>query len=404
MPVDDLPPAAGGVRTSPVWTPADEARLLRRLEQEVAVIAPLRHAVHADPHRSGEEGPTLELVLGWMPAGGLVRAVAGPGAVVRVGGTGPAVGARAELDALPLTEQTGLPWASGNPGTMHACGHDVHLAALTALARAVAAAGGPAPLVAILQPREEGYSSGARDVRDSAVLQDEEVKAVVGAHVQPILPRSTVSCTPGPVNASCDEFTVTVKGQGGHAAYPHLTSDPVLALCHVVIALQSVVSRRLDPLHGGVLSVTMLDGGTAPNVIPGQATARGTIRAMTRPARSTLHEGIREVSAAAARALGCQAEVVIDEGEPVLVNDDGLAKATRRRLRALGVTVDDTLRSAGSDDFSYFAEMMPGLMMFVGTGHDRETLHSPSFAPDDSAIADVARALLAGYLAAAGRL
>jgi amidohydrolase len=404
MPFDVAPPPAGEAGRLPTWTTADEARLLRQLELEVAAVVPLRHAVHQDPHPSSEEGPTLERVLGWMPAGGQVHAVAGQGAVVRVGGGGPSVAARAELDALRMTEETGLPWASRNPGVMHACGHDVHLAALAALACAVAAAGGPAPLVAILQPREEDYPSGARDVRDSGVLAAGEVAAVIGAHVQPTLPGGTVACTPGSVNASCDDFTVTVRGQGGHAAYPHRTSDPVLALCEVVTGLQSLVSRRIDPLHGGVLSVTMINGGTAPNVIPGWATARGTIRAMTGQARSVLHEGVRELSAAVAQAFGCQAEVRITEGEPVLVNDDDLAHATQRRLRELGVTVDDSLRSAGSDDFSYYSDMMPGLMIFVGTGHARETLHSPGFAPDDSVIGDVARALLAAYLAAASRL
>jgi amidohydrolase len=404
MPFDAVPPRAGEPARPATWTTPDEARLLRQLELELAAVAPLRHAVHEDPHCSGEEGPTLDLVLEWMPASGRVQPTAGQGAVVRVGGAGPSVAARAELDALPLTEQTGLAWTSRNPGVMHACGHDVHLAALVALARAVAAVGGPAPLVAVLQPREEGYPSGAKDVRDSAVLQAEEVTAVIGAHVQPILPRSTVACTPGSVNASADEFVITVKGQGGHAAYPHRTSDPALALCQVVVALQTLVSRRLNPLHGGVISVTMINGGTAPNVIPEQVTARGTIRAMTVLARSTLHEGLRELSAAVAQAFGCHAEVQIVAGEPVLVNDKDLARATQQRLRELGATVDDSLRSAGSDDFSYFSDMMPGLMMFVGTGNGQETLHSPSFAPDDSVIGDVARALLAAYLAAAARV
>ncbi|MGW6459497.1 M20 metallopeptidase family protein, partial [Streptomyces sp. NPDC055078] len=346
-------------------------------------------------------GPTRDRLLAALPSGAGARHVAGTGAVLRVGGQGPAVAVRAELDALAVTEATGLPWASEHPGAMHACGHDVHMAALVALARAVDGVGGPAPLLAVLQPREETYPSGALEIGESGILADEDCRAVIAAHVQPLLPTGTVACTEGAVNASSDEFTITMEGSGGHAAYPHQTTDPVVALAHTVVALQSVVSRSVDPMASVVLSVTTLSAGTAANVIPDAAVAVGTVRAMETGARRATLRRLTEVVELVARANGCVGRVTITGGEPVLENDEGIARAAAPLLRTLGADVDGTLRSAGSDDFSYFSERLPSLMMFVGTHGGTERLHSATFAPGDEHVGQVARALLAGYLAAA---
>jgi amidohydrolase len=376
--------------------------LHERLEVELPAAVRLRQQLHARPDRSGEERRTRDLVLSALPGGDHARPVADTGAVVRVGGPGAAVAVRAELDALPVTEATGLPWASQHPGLMHACGHDVHLAALVALARAVDGAGGPVPLLAVLQPREETYPSGARDVCQSGVLETEGACAAVAAHVQPLLPGGTVSCTPGAVNASSDEFVVTVSSTGGHAAYPHLTGDPVVALAHVVVALQTLISRGLDPMVPGVLSVTTLQAGTTTNVIPDVATARGTFRTMQEQARRGLLSRLATVVTLVAESHGCTAKVEVVEGEPVLVNDARIARDAAELLPRLGLRADDTLRSAGSDDFSYFSARLPSMMMFVGT-YDGGRLHTAGFAPGDEQVGLVARALLAGYLAAAGR-
>ena len=327
--------------------------------------------------------------------------VADTGAVLRIGGAGPAVAVRAELDALDVVEETGVAWASQRPGVMHACGHDVHLAALVALARSVDKADGPAPLVVVLQPREETYPSGAREVVEDGILDAEQCRAMIGAHLQPLLEVGHVACTPGVVNASSDEFTLTVRGDGGHAAYPHLTRDPVVALAHVVVTLQSLVSRVIDPMSSVVLSVTMLAAGTAANVVPGVAVARGTIRAMSSADRELLLERMPQVAQFVAQANACIAQVDITRGEPVLDNDEQLAAATVPWLQRLGLRPSVVLRTAGSDDFSYFCERMPSLMMFVGTRSGRERLHSSTFLPADERVRDVAHALLAGYLAAA---
>jgi len=375
-----------------------------RLQQYLAAELPdaikLRRQLHQNPQLSGDEGNTCEQVLAALPHPEQVLRVAGTGALLRVGGAGPAVAIRAELDALAVFETTGVPWASINIGVMHACGHDVHLAALVALARAVHKVGGPLPLLAVLQPREETYPSGALEISESGLLTQEQARATVAAHVQPLLPAGSVACTPGGVNASSDEFTITVRGSGGHAAYPHRAADPVIALAHIVVALQTLVSRGIDPMEQVVLSVTTLTAGSAANVIPDHAVARGTLRAMDGGIRRLMLSRLVEVVDLVARANGCIGGVEVTAGEPVLINDQHIARATATELQLLGLTVNDTLRSAGSDDFSYFSQQMPSLMMFVGTHGGDQQLHSSTFLPDDASVGDVARALLAGYLGA----
>jgi amidohydrolase len=383
--------------------------LRRRLDLELPEAVELRHELHRQPELSGQEAGTRDRVLAALPGGASARSVAKTGAVLRIGGTGPAVAVRAELDALAVPEASGTSsWASQHPGVMHACGHDVHLAALVALCRAVAAVGGPAPLLAVLQPREETYPSGARDICGSGVLRAEQAQITVGAHVQPLLPVGTVACTPGTVNASSDEFTIVVRGMGGHAAYPHLTHDPVLALAQVVVALQSLVSRRADPMRPVVISVTTLRAGAAANVVPDTATARGTVRAVDPDTRRGVLAQLPELVGLVARAHGCDATIEIADGEPALVNDSAIAAATAKVLANLGARVDDTLHSMGSDDFAHYSTIMPVLMMFVGVGAgvgDRnERLHSATFVPADERVGEVARALLAGYAAAASML
>jgi amidohydrolase len=370
------------------------------VRRELPAAERLRRELHARPSLSGREEPTLDQLLDALPGRtGAERMAGGTGAVLRIGGPGPAVGVRAELDALPITEATGVPWAASN-GAMHACGHDVHMAALTALARALHQVGPPVPMLAVLQPREEGNPSGARDVVTSGLLQAHQVAAMAAAHVQPLLEAGEVACAPGVVNAAADEFFVTMTGRPGHAAYPHLTQDPVLAVAQFVVAVQQLVSRNTDPMQPAVVTVGALAAGEACNAIPGAANARGTIRSVTETHRHRLHERLREVATGVALAHGCTADVKIVRGEPVLDNDPGLAASTAALLIRLGVTVTEPLRTCGADDFSFYGGIAPALMLFVGTdGEPGSGLHTATFLPGDRAVADVADALLAAYLA-----
>ncbi len=379
-------------------------RVRAAVADELSDAVTLRHRLHAAPQLSGQESETSAAVVAALGLGeGTVAA--GTGRIVT---TGPApVVLRAELDALPITEDTGAPWASTSTA-MHACGHDVHLAALVAVVRAISRSAPPRPVAALLQPREESAPSGARDVMASGVLQELGATAVIAAHVQPQVEADVVAVTPGFVNASADHFDLVVRGRGGHAGYPHTVRDPVVAMAAVIVALQQLASRRIDPVHGAVCTVGTLSAGTASNVVPDLARAGGTLRAMAPADRITMVELLREVAGATAVAWGCTAEIEVHEGEPAVVNDVGLATRAAAHLAAAGVRTDTEFRSFGADDFSYYSadpvsgdgpHALPSLMAFVGVDGGAG-LHDPRFLPPDRAVGLVAAAMVAGYHAA----
>jgi amidohydrolase len=312
---------------------------------------------------------------------------------------------RAELDALPIQEETGASFAATN-GFMHACGHDVHMAALAALFRAAGRIEGslPKPLAALFQPSEEAYPAGAESVVREGTLS-RGTEAVVAAHVHPEVPWDSVSAEAGPVNASSDNLRIIVEGSGGHGAYPHRASDPVAALCHVVVALQSLVSRRTNPTHAAVFSVGWLRAGTAENVIPAAAEAGGTLRALEPEDRAPLRKMASEIAENTARAHGCGARVEVTEGEPATVNDPALAAAARTLLPEAGFGPAPAMRSCGSDDFGFYGRTFPTLMLFVGLEGAPDTpnvpLHHPRFLPSSEAVRMVARAQAVAFTAAA---
>jgi len=380
------------------------AAMRKALKAELPEAIRLRSRLHADPEISGAEWRTADRVTEAIGTGE-VSVVAETGRLIRIGRAGePCIAVRAELDGLPVVEHTGAVDASTN-GAMHACGHDVHLAAVTALARAASRVELPVPLLVILQPREERPPSGARDIVAAKALDEHDVRAVVAAHVQPLLARQTVAATEGPVNAATDELEILISGRGGHGGYPHLTRDPVLALAEVIVALQQVVSRRVDPLHAAVVSIGAVRAGSAANVIPEEAHARGTLRLLDVSDRAAVHEDITAIVDRIAAGYGCRGDINIREGEPALINDPLLTAATHPWLGEFGFDLAPSLRSCGADDFSYYGDVTRSLMMFVGVDQppglaEPATLHHPTFRPTDDAVHDVALAMLAGYLAA----
>jgi amidohydrolase len=387
--------------TEDVTAEVTSADLMARWRSAVHDLVPeavaLRHQLHGSPSLGGAEAPTAQAVVDWIGQGD-GDLVAGTGRLLRLaGGAGTAIALRAELDGLPVDEETGVAWASSN-GAMHACGHDVHLAGLAAVVRAAAGLDLPRPLVALLQPREEGVDSGAKDVVDEGGLDG--IEAVVAAHLQPRVEAGVLAVTPGPVNAAMDSFRVEVSGRGGHSGYPHTVDDSVLAMSAVVVALQQIGARRIDPTAGVACMVNQVHAGSADNVVPTRAVCSGTVRTMRPQDRETAHRAIADIAVSVAAGYGCHAEVSIDRGEPVLVNDVGLAVRTGEILTELGHAVDPTFRSFGSDDFSAYCEQVRGLMVFVGTGAERGGLHDASYLPDDAYVATVADALIAGYCAA----
>lgn len=383
-----------------------QAALRAAVEDELPAARALRRELHADPRVSGDESATAAAVTAALTGShDSGEHVARTGRLLRVGDpVGPAVALRAELDALPLTEQTGLPYAADAAlGAMHACGHDVHLAGAVAAARAVGRVHGAPPLLLILQPREEVSESGALDVIASGALSRHGVGAVIGVHVQPRLAVGTVAATPDGVNAAVDGFSILVRGTGGHGAYPHTTADPVLALAAVVVALQQVSARRVDPAEGAVCTVGTLSAGSAANVVPDSASATGTLRTMSVATRLRLVAAVQQITVGTAAAYGCSGQAVFAPPTPVLRNDVSLAAAAAGRLAGWDIPVDDRWRSFGSDDFSFYCDQVPSLMLFagVGTGEGSPGLHSARFDPGEASVDLVARCFLAGYLAAA---
>jgi amidohydrolase len=380
-------------------------RLLAGIERELEPAVALRHRLHSRPELAHVEQQTAETVARELPVAS--STAAGTGRIARVGpAQGPAVAVRAELDGLPIEERTGAEFsATGN--TMHACGHDVHMAALVALARAAHALAEllPMGLLAVFQPAEEAYPSGAEQLAGGE-LRELEPAAVVAAHVHPELSWQSVALDPGAVNASSDSAEITVHGEPSHGAYPHRGRDPILAIAQIALALNAQAARRIDPLHGAVLNVGVLEGGRTENVIPARARARVALRALHPADRETLRQLVAEVAHGIAAAHGCSATVELTEGEPVLSNDPAIVAGGRELLADAGLRPAPEWRSCGSDDFAFYGALAPLAMAFVGLdgadGFSPRPLHHPELLVPDSAVGGVARTLAVLYVAACG--
>jgi amidohydrolase len=379
--------------------------LLIAVERELRGAVALRHRLHAEPELAHDEQRTAEAVEAAL--GVPVQTVAQTG---RIAAIGPSSGARtialrAELDGLPIRERTGAPFSASGE-TMHACGHDVHMAALVALARAAHTLSEslPATLLAVFQPSEEAYPSGAEQLARGE-LERIGPAAVVAAHIHPELPWGTVALDAGTVNASCDAFEIVIEGEPSHGAYPHRGRDPILALAQVVVALHAQLGRRIDPLSAATLTVGALEGGSADNVIPSSARARGALRAHLPEDRALLRELAEEVVAGVASAAGCRATLELTPGEPALDNDPAIVERARAMLMSAGMELAKPWRSCGSDDFAFFGELGPVAMAFVGLdgapGFQRRPLHHPELLPPDESVGALARVLVVLYLAAA---
>lgn len=376
--------------------------LIAALERELPSAMQLRRVLHGCPEPGHAEHRTLGHIVAAL---GPPSALAGTAAMHVAGSGGKGVAIRAELDGLPVRERTGAPFASGN-GWMHACGHDVHVAALVALVRAVrrVVSSLPAPLIALWQPSEEAEPSGAQHVLDAGVING-HAAALVAAHVHPEAPWGDATADGGVINAGADEFVLRITGRGGHSAYPHRARDPVAAAAALVTTLNGLADRIADPMNPARVSVTRLQAGTATNVIPASAEIAGLVRAMNAGDRTEITEALRTTAQAVAAAHGCVAAVELTPGDPPLDNDSRIAAAMRRRLVQACLAVAAPLRTLGADDAARYGTALPVFMTFVGLGgapgFAPRSLHDPEFLPPDSAVRAVARAQAAAYVAAA---
>ena len=347
-------------------------------------ITALRRAIHAEPELGLDTPLTLakvraelaDLPLEWKVGTTTTGAVA----TLKGGKAGPSVLLRGDMDALPMDEHTNLPFASTIPGRMHACGHDTHTAMLAGAARVLAArqADIAGEVRFMFQPGEEGFH-GARFMLEEGLLGGEGhgplPDAAFALHIMPNSPHGMIAGRAGAMLAAADQFDITIQGKGGHASLPHDTADPVPAAAAIVTAIQAMVTRRFAAAEATVVTVSMIDAGTAHNIIPNHATMRGTIRTLSAARRSAVREALTEVAQLTARAHGCTAEVVVTEGFPVTLNDPraiDLARAVAMELGGPDKWHEMAHSLMGAEDFSYVLQKVPGAMLFLGVAHDGE--------------------------------
>ncbi len=361
----------------------------------------IRRDIHRHPELAFEENRTSDLVAAKLGEWGyeVTRGLGGTGVVGRlVRGTGTKrLGLRADMDALPIVEATGLPWSSAHAGTMHACGHDGHTAMLLAAAQHLALRGRfEGTLNLIFQPAEEGRA-GARRMMEDGLFDRFPCDAVFAMHNMPGFPQGRIVLRDGATMASGDTVVITLTGTGGHGALPHRAADPVVAAASIVMALQTIVSRNVDPQQTAVVTVGAIHAGQAANVIPGTATLSLTVRALDRDVRALLERRIREVAQAQAQSFGVQALVDWQSGYPVLVNTPAeTAFARRIAIELLGTERVEPHGPAisASEDFAFMLERVPGCYLFIGNGdgseghpHSACMVHNPGYDFNDDNIA-----------------
>lgn len=354
----------------------------------------LRRELHQHPELAFAESrtcATLEAALQRAEPVSVER-VAGTGLVARIRGRvpgAPTVAIRGDIDALPIHEATGLPYASRNAGVMHACGHDVHAAWAVGAARLLSRAPATGDVLVVLQPAEE-IGEGAAAVLASGALDG--VAAIFGAHVDRRFPVGQVVAQAGSLAASADTFSITLRGRGAHGARPHEAADPVLGTGMLIAALQSVVSRRVNPAAPAVLTVATMQAGTASNVIPDSATIGGTLRAVDPATRALLGTELRRVASGIAAAHDLSAEVVLEMGTPPIVNPElpaSWANAAAVSLLGAEQVVPLGITNMGGEDFAFYMERMPGAFLRIGArepGGAPTPAHTPQFFAADGCL------------------
>jgi len=367
--------------------------IVNRVADLHAEITAWRHDIHAHPELRYEERRTAALVAEKLKSFGCDDVVAGLGqtgvvGVIRGRKAGKVVALRADMDALPLEEETGLPYKSSAPGRMHACGHDGHTAMLLGAAKYLAETRNFAgTAVVIFQPAEEGGAGALAMVKDGLISRF-AIEEVYGMHNYPGLPLGQFGIRPGAMMASADHIVIDLEGKGGHAARPHLSIDTVLVGAQIVSQLQSIVARNVDPLQAAVVSICMFQAGHTDNVIPQHAQLRGTARALTEEVRNTLQKRVPEVVEGTARLYGAKARITYTNGYPVLNNhgrQTEFAASVAREIAGNDKVDTDFTPVMGAEDFAFMLNERPGAFIFVGNG-DSAGLHHPAYNFNDEVI------------------
>ena len=359
-------------------------------------IAGWRRQLHMQPELLFDVEKTAAFVTEELKGFGCDEVVTGIGRTGVVGlikgrqGDGPTVGLRADMDALPITEATGLPYASQVPGRMHACGHDGHTAMLLGAARQLCQTRNFAGSVAVIfQPAEEGGGGGHEMVKDG-MMERFGITEVYGMHNEPGLPVGQFGIREGAFLASMDTFSILIKGKGGHAAFPHLAVDPIFIGAQIVTALQGIASRNADPVEAVVVSITQFNGGEIHNVISPTATLIGTVRTLNKAMRQMARDNLFRTATGIATALGGEAEINYDylKGYPVTFNharETGVALKAARDVAGDKNVNPNAPPIMGSEDFAFMLEARPGAFISIGNG-DTAYCHHPEFDFADDAI------------------
>jgi amidohydrolase len=383
-------------------------RLLQRLDELHPEMIETRRDLHMHPELSFQEERTPRVIAERLEELGIeVRTGVGGRGVVGVlkgGSPGRTIALRADFDALPIQEENDVPYASQVSGVMHACGHDVHTATLLGVARALSEvreslAGN---VVFVHQFAEEVTPGGAKSMIEDGCLDG--VDAIYGAHVLSTLPCGKVGIRPGNAMAAADVFEVTVRGRGGHGAMPHNATDPIVIASQLVLGLQQIVSRTVDPLKPAVVTVGSLHAGSAFNVIPETATLRGTVRTFDAGVRDDIEAAIARIAEGVCAAGGATCEVVYGRGYPALRNHQQPTETVERIARDLlgdeAVSREEPVM--GGEDFAYYLEKVPGTFFYYGGGNDELGMtyphHHPRFDVDERSMLTGAKVFVAGVL------
>jgi hippurate hydrolase len=357
-------------------------------------ITAWRRDIHANPEILYEVHRTAGIVADKLKAFGCDAVVPGIGRTGVVGvikgrkAGAKVVGLRADMDALPMTEATGLPYASKIPGRMHACGHDGHTAMLLGAARYLCETRNfDGTAIVIFQPAEEG-GAGGKAMVDDGLMDRWNIQEVYGMHNGPGIPVGQFAIRSGPMLAASDRISIEVTGKGGHAARPHECIDTVLVASHIVTALQSIVSRNVDPIQSGVISICMFHSGEAENVIPATATLKGTARSLTANVRDLLERRVVEVAETTAKLFGATAKATYERGYPVTSNharQAEFAAGVAKQVAGADKVETNAPPIMGGEDFAYMLEARPGAFIFVGNGATA-SVHNPQYDFNDQAI------------------
>jgi hippurate hydrolase len=376
---------------APLTLPALEE--IRQHEDEMVA---LRRQIHANPELAYEENATADLVAERLQRWGyeVHRGLGKTGVVgtLRIGSSDRHVGLRADMDALPIAETSGKPWASKVFGKMHACGHDGHTAMLLAAARHLAATRRfDGHLHLVFQPAEEGQA-GARKMLDDGFLKLFPCEAMFGMHNMPGKPAGKFVAVPGFAMASSDSVIIKVRGKGSHGAMPQTSIDPIVAASSIVMALQTIVSRNVPPLEMGVVTVGAIHAGDAPNVIPNECELRLSVRAFRPDVQDLLERRIKEVAQTQAAVYGATADVDYQRRYPVLYNHPAQTEFCQQVVRDwLGADglLDAAEPVTGSEDFAFFLEQVPGCYVFIGNGEGDQggcMVHNPGYDFNDAVL------------------